>query len=204
MALHIACAQGLFEFVKALLRAGADPMAKDSASGTPLHVAAIHGHLACVTHLLGRPYNPKMTLAEVDTVDARGWTSLHHAACRGHERVCAALLEAGASLAARTPTGATPLMLAQHKHPTKASLLALLSGAGPEHPPGTACDHCGKTAEQAGIRCLKVCGLCQNARYCCEACAAADWRRHKRACREHVAKREERTRVRDVNAEAGR
>jgi hypothetical protein len=85
-------------------------------------------------------------------------------------------------------------MMAHHKHPTKASLHALLSGAGPEHPPGTVCDHCGKTAEQAGIRCLKVCGLCQNARYCCEACAKADWRRHKRACREHVAAREQRTR----------
>ena len=55
-----------------------------------------------------------------------------------------------------------------------------------------------KTAEQAGIRCLKVCGFCQNARYCCEACAAADWRRHKRACREHVAEREENTRVRGI------
>ena len=60
-------------------------------------------------------------------------------------------------------------------------------------------DHCGKTAEQAGIRCLKVCGFCQNARYCSEACAKADWRRHKRACREHVAEREEKsTRVRDI------
>ena len=89
-------------------------------------------------------------------------------------------------------------MIAQQEHPSKASLLALLSGDGPEHPPGTVCDHCGKTAEQAGIRCLKVCGFCQNARYCCEACAAADWRRHKRACREHVAEREETTRVREV------
>jgi ankyrin repeat protein len=193
-ALHIACAQGLFEFVKALLRAGALPLAKDSVSSTPLHLASCFGHLACVTHLLGRPDNPKMTPAEVDTLDAQGCTSLHRAAYFGHERVCAALLEAGASLAARDRHGHTPLLLAQQEDPTKASLLALLSGAGPEHPPGTVCDHCGKTAEQAGIRCLKVCGFCQNARYCCEACAAADWRRHKRACREHVAEREERTR----------
>ena len=197
-ALHIACSLGLFEFVKALLRAGADPMAKDSVSGTPLHVAAIHGQLACVTHLLGRPDNPKMTPAEVDAADARGVTSLHVAACHGHERVCAVLIQAGASLAARTQFGTTPLTFAQQKHPTKASLLTLLSGAGPEHPSGTVCDHCGKTAEQAGIRCLKVCGFCQNARYCCEACAAADWRRHKKACRDHVAEREEATRVRLV------
>jgi hypothetical protein len=35
-------------------------------------------------------------------------------------------------------------MLARQQHPTKASLLALLSGAGPEHPSGTVCDGCGK------------------------------------------------------------
>jgi ankyrin repeat protein len=197
-ALHIACAAGLFEFVKALLRAGASSLAKDSQSFTPLHAASQFGHLACVTHLLGRPDNPKMTPAEVDTVNVQGCTSLHMAAFKGHERVCGALLEAGASLSATIPPVITPLMLAQQQHPTKASLLALLSGAGPEHPPGTVCDRCGKTAEQAGIRCLKVCGFCQNARYCCEACAAADWRAHKRACREHVAEREERTRARVV------
>jgi ankyrin repeat protein len=38
---NIACSKGLFEFVKALLRAGADPLAKDSASFTPLHWASL-------------------------------------------------------------------------------------------------------------------------------------------------------------------
>jgi len=181
-ALILACQRGLFDFFsKILLKEGADLMARDSRQRMALYYAAFNGHLACVTHLLGRPDQPKMTPAEMDAVDAQGATALHSAAHQGHERVCAALLEAGASLSARTPDGATPLLLAQQEHPTKASLLTLLSGAGPEHPPGTVCDHCGKTAEQAGIRCLKVCGFCQNARYCCEACAKADWRRHKRA-----------------------
>jgi ankyrin repeat protein len=156
----------LFEFVKILLKKGADPMARDSLQQTALLLAASHGHLACMTHLLGRPSNPKMTTAEVDAADDKSLTSLHLAAFEGHERVCGALLESGASLAARDTTGITPMTLAQQEHPTKASLLALLSGAGPVHPPGTVCDHCGKTAEQAGIRCLKVCGFCQNARYC--------------------------------------
>jgi hypothetical protein len=48
-------------------------------------------------------------------------------------------------------------MLAQQEHPTNASLLELLSVTGPEHPSGTVCDRCGKTAEQAGVRALKVC-----------------------------------------------
>jgi ankyrin repeat protein len=95
-------------------------MAKDSASGTPLHVAAIHGQLACVTHLLGRPDNPKMTPAEVDTLTADGWTSLHNAASNGHERVCAALIKAGASLTAAPLNNVTPLQIARHYHPGNA------------------------------------------------------------------------------------
>jgi ankyrin repeat protein len=101
--LQIACSKGLFEFVKALLRAGADPLAKNNVFSTPLHFASQFGHLACVTHLLGRPDNRKMTPAEVDTVNVQGCTSLRLAASLGHERVCAALLEAGASLMAIHP-----------------------------------------------------------------------------------------------------
>jgi hypothetical protein len=133
-----------------------------------------------------------MTPAEIDSVDHQARTSLHRAAFGGHERVCVALIQAGASLAARNADGATPAMLARQQHPTKASLLALLSGAGHEHPSGTVCDHCGKTAEQAGVRSLKVCSGCHIAFYCCDACAKTDWRRggHKAVCKERVAERE--------------
>jgi hypothetical protein len=97
------------------------------------------------------------------------------------------------------PNGATPLMLARQQHPTKASLLALLSGAGPEHPSGTVCDCCGKTAEQAGVRSLKVCSGCHIAFYCCDACAKADWRRgHKAVCIARAAEREAEAKARMV------
>jgi ankyrin repeat protein len=69
--------------------------------------------------------------AEIDSVDGQGCTSLHLAAYEGHERICAVLLQAGASLAVRALAGHTPLLLAHQEHPTKTSLLALLSGAGP-------------------------------------------------------------------------
>jgi hypothetical protein len=132
-----------------------------------------------------------MTPAEIDSVDDQGFTSLHRAACQGHERVCAVLIQAGASLAARASAGATPLMLARRRNPTQASLLALLSGAGPEHPSGTVFDRCGKTAEQAGVHSLKVCSGCHIAFYCCDACAKADWRRgHKAVCIARAAERE--------------
>jgi len=83
-------------------------------------------------------------------------------------------------------------MIVRQEHPTKASLLALLSGAGPEHPSGTVCDRFGKTAEQAGVRALKVCSGCHIAFYCCDACAKADWRRggHKALCIVRAAERE--------------
>jgi hypothetical protein len=108
-----------------------------------------------VVELIGRAGHPKMTPAEIDSATDPGFTSLHWAAAQDHERVCAVLMQAGASLAAMLPFGATPLMLARQEHPTNASLLALLSGAGPEHPSGTVCDRCGKTAEPAGVPSLR-------------------------------------------------
>jgi hypothetical protein len=172
-ALHIACLEGLFDMAKALLRRGASRVARANNGRLPLHLASQNGHLACVVELIGRAGHPKMTPAEIDSLDDQGMTSLHLAAYCGHERVCAVLMQAGASLAARTSIGFTPLMCAQQQHPTKASLLVLLSGAGPEHPSGTVCDRCGKTAEQAGVHSLKVCGGCHIAFYCCDACAKA-------------------------------
>jgi ankyrin repeat protein len=197
-ALHIACLSGLFDIAKALLRRGASRVARDSRSWIPLHLASQEGHLACVVELIGRAGHQKMTPAEIDSLDDRGLTSLHLAAHDGHERVCAVLIQAGASLAARTPTGNTPLMVAQAMHPTKASLLALLSGAGPEHPSGTVCDNCGKTAEQAGVHSLMVCSGCHIAFYCCDACAKADWRRggHKAVCIARAAEKEAEARAR--------
>jgi ankyrin repeat protein len=196
-ALHNACVNGLFDMAKALLRRGASRVARDSGGCLPLHLASQKGHLACVVELIGRAGHPKRTPAEIDSVNDRGCTSLHLAAYFSHERVCAVLIQAGASLAARTPTGNTPLMLARQQHPTKASLLALLSGAGPEHPSGTVCDRCGKTAEQAGVGALKVCSGCHIAFYCCDACAKADWRRggHKAVCIARAAERDAEARI---------
>ena len=93
---------------------------------------------------------------------------------------------------------ATAAPIARQQHPTKASLLALLSGAGPEHhPSGTVCDRCGKTAEQAGVHSLMVCSGCHIAFYCCDACAKAAWRRggHKAVCIARAAERDAEARI---------
>ena len=183
--LHLACEKGQQKIGKLLLKRGADRMARDDKQSVPLHLAAECGHLSCVVLLLERP--TPMTPADVDAVDDLGWTSLHFAADRGHEKECGVLIAAGASLDARTAKGCLPLFLALLKHPGNATLHALLSGAGPINPPGTVCDHCGKTPAQASVHFLKACGNCHAARFCGADCAAAAWPGHKAACRARMA-----------------
>jgi ankyrin repeat protein len=191
-ALHLACHLGEPEMAKALLRRGADRMARDSVMWTPLMWAAQHGHLSCCVLLVGQPGRPKMTPAEVSAPGKNGYTALHIAADFGHEKVCGVLIEAGARLDAVDSDGDTPLMLAQQlpSSPAKTALLALLSGAGSARLPGTGCDHCGKTAEQASVNSLKGCTQCLAVRYCNAACQTAAWPGHKVACKARKAERE--------------
>ena len=165
-------------------------MAKDSLQRTPLHWAAQGGHLACVVLLVGQKGRYKMTPADVNAATPEGVTPLHLAAKNGHEKICGVLLEAGARLDVKTADGRSPLILALRHHPTNAALLALLSGRGTTQPPGTVCDHCGKTAAQASVKNLKGCEQCQAVRYCGAACQTAALKGHKKACRARAAELE--------------
>jgi ankyrin repeat protein len=185
--LHFACDRGQHEMAKALLKRGASRMARDSNGWTSLHRAALFGHLRCVIVLIGRADNVKMTPAEVNAAAHDGLTPLHFAAHNGREKICGLLIEAGARLDAEASSGHTPLMAAEHFHPSNAALHALLSGAGPAALPGTVCDHCGKTPAQTSVPYLKTCGDCQSMRYCGAACSAAAWSGHKAACKARVA-----------------
>jgi hypothetical protein len=145
--------------------------------------------------LVGRPGKVRMTPAEVDAADEKGWTALHYAARYGFDQICGVLLGAGALVDAKDSHGQTPLMAAQHYHPTNAAMLALLSGDGSMQLPGLVCDHCGKTAEEASVRSLKDCGKCYAARYCDKKCQLAAWPGHKAACKARVEEREKESRV---------
>ena len=199
--LHIGCGKGQMAMARALLKRGADRMALDSTQSSPLHWAAVAGALSCVIALVGRPEKPLLTSEQVNAKTVDGMTALHLAAYFGHEKICGVILSLGArlSLGAKDSIGNTPLMLAQEKHPDKASLLTLLSGNGPANLPGTVCDHCGKPA---GRRML-ACGVCQSVRYCDSACQLAVWPGHKKECAAEQAVREKRTQFGEVSLKGG-
>ena len=183
-ALHCASQNGQYTLARALLKRGADRMARDSLGRTPLHLAAMQGQLACIVLLVGRQGKVMMTPDQVNATAVDGLGALHLAAFGGHQKCCGVLLAAGAQLDASSPVnGHTPLTAAQATHPNDAALIELLSGRGPAQLPGTVCDHCGKTAEQASVNTLKACGGCQAARFCGAACIAAAWPGHKKACK---------------------
>ena len=126
-----------------------------------------------------------------------GVTPLLIAALNGHTQCCGALLAAGARLDMTTATGRTPLMLAQEEHPENAALHALLSGGGLADAPGTTCNHCGAREAETTLR---ACSGCYAVRYCGAACNTAAWPAHKEECRRRQTEREEKTKVRLVNA----
>lgn len=105
------------EEVKAL-SSNAEHSAERSFFGeTPLHIAAQHGHLALIPHLL----KGKIPL---DVQDQSGCTAVLLAAQAGHKEIVRALADAGASLDLPDHNGTTPLMWAAFSgHQATAKLL---------------------------------------------------------------------------------
>ena len=88
-ALMLACQKGQQQMAKALLKRGADRMARDSLQRTSCHYSSANGHLSCLTLLIGQPGRRKMTPAEVDAADVNGWTAIHLAAFHGFDKIAA-------------------------------------------------------------------------------------------------------------------
>jgi len=193
--LLIACHGGHHAMVKALLAAGALRTAHNTESVSSLHFAAQEGHLACVTLLIGRPDNQKMSVAEINARDSEGFTPLYLAAYHGHCYCCAALLAAGADPAAATPAEFTPLDVAKHFHPGNQELIELLeyrSGG----PAPLLCAGCGASDKR-----LRACSACGSVSFCGDACMAQFWPVHKAECKRIQAANEEevRNRLRTVS-----
>ena len=197
-ALHLACDVGMLPMCKALLSRGADRTARNSEQQTPLHFAAKYGHLPCVVWLVGRTGKVRMTPAEVDAADDKGWTGLHCAAY-GFDQISAVLIGAGAKLDAQDADGWTPVVLAHRYQSNNVALLALLSGAAPAQQPGLVCDHCG--LNDAPPKKLRPCGQCYAVSYCGKKCQLAAWPRHKVACKAWAEELEDGTRPTAANAD---
>ena len=101
-----AAEKGHTEFVKLLIKAGANADAVSKEGNTPLHYAADNGHTEVVKLLI----NEKRV--NVDAVDIEGNTPLHRAADKGRTEVIETLLKAGAKTNVKNKGDRIPLQVA--------------------------------------------------------------------------------------------
>jgi ankyrin repeat protein len=121
--LHSAARKGSVDTVRVLLDAGADIYALSDYGRTAADFARDHGHVHVAAAILARDVHGK--------VDDLGRTALHRACRAGCTDIVLALLEAGASHAARDARDVTPLHVAC-SHGDAAMVSALLA-AGAKH-----------------------------------------------------------------------
>ncbi len=120
--LHDAALGGEDELATVLIRAGADPNAKEAEGHTPLYRAST-GDVARVLLVAG---------AAVDAVSGpTGGTALHQAARRGYVSVAQALLDHGATIDARDAKYQTPLRRAVNCRQVQLVQLLVRYGADP-------------------------------------------------------------------------
>lgn len=101
-----AARNGEIRQVRALVEADAVLLdARDGDGLTPLHRAALGGHVEIAEYLLDSG-------ADISAVDAQNRTPLHHAAFEGHAACVELLIDRGSEVTAREFRGRTPLFLA--------------------------------------------------------------------------------------------
>ena len=121
--LREAAIHGRLDEVKELLQSRADlESRRDYLKLTPLHLAAVWGHIDVVQFLLEMNAN-------VETTDERGYAPLHLATDQGHIDVVQFLLEKSAEIEAKSSSGQTPLFLAKDQYQIEVAQLLLEKNA---------------------------------------------------------------------------
>ncbi|MFC1654798.1 ankyrin repeat domain-containing protein [Myxococcota bacterium] len=151
--LHIlACAGDQAGIALSLVKAGADPNARDRWGRTPLHWFAMDGDCEAVDVLIDAGADP-------DAQDLDGFTPLHRVAMQGHG--CAStLLRKGADVHNRSPrTGWTPLHCSAYGKGYKVARQLLMAGAdlfARDHEYRTVADMAAYTSNRDLQRFLKI------------------------------------------------
>jgi len=111
--------------VQTALENGANPNFKNNIGWTPIHLAAVKGHVEIVRVLLERGADPNAK------ENIYGWTPLHIAANIGYFRIVKLLLERGADPNAKDNDGRTPLHIAAREGRVEIVKILLERGADP-------------------------------------------------------------------------
>ena len=121
--LCIAAWYGNIPLMQMFLERGANINRANANGEQPLQLAAWNGHAEAVQWLLAHG----ATLNR----NGKGWSALHYAVFNGHNDLAKSLIERGAEVNARSPNGATPLMIAARENREELIKVLLESGADP-------------------------------------------------------------------------
>ncbi|XP_045826697.1 protein VAPYRIN-LIKE-like [Trifolium pratense] len=113
--LHEAAVLDRIDIVKFLLEIFSEELDVNSTnteSKTPIHVAAMEGHVSVIQFLVSIGANP-------NAVDSQKWTPLHHAASRNHLKAVEFLLENSDVKYAKELNGKTAFELAEERDHTR-------------------------------------------------------------------------------------
>jgi len=122
-ALHLAAHAGTMDATRVLCEGGAEVDIVDNDDRTPLHVAALNGHLEVVAYLLEKAH------ASANMLDKNDQTALHFACIGGYLEVCQKLIDHEAYTEVDTASNLQPLHFAALSGHTSIAKLLLQNGA---------------------------------------------------------------------------
>jgi hypothetical protein len=123
--IHHAAQAGDISNVARFLREGVDVEDQNETKNTPLHIAALYGHLDIVVFL-------SLKNANFNAVNELNYTPLHYAACWGHTKIVKFLVSKGVKVDALSNKSRTPLHLSVFGGNTETIEFLLEAGANLE------------------------------------------------------------------------